>query len=554
MKNLFHKKLSCIILIILCVSIACLLGYKSTPLALKPIEQTIGGLTLRIDPRIELLSAIQTLSTYDSRFGLITDQDFSYKQDILSYFKDFSDHEAIKLFDEMSSQSFSYDAPPTAMLYLTDHLSLNSDLQLDPLLLQRAGGAQTLETFLVALKQFATDTNFESFYNDHQTFYSQMLQENSKILEGTHYIPELEAYYGMKNNSYTVIMAPMYHSGGFGPRVQNKKGTYDIYSIQGPMQVVNDIPIFGDAQSFENLVWHEFGHSFINPLTEKYLEEVNQYAKLYEPIATQMAQNAYTSWQYCINEHLLRAVTARRAYTTEGQTSYENCIRNEKSIGFLYVEALAEKIAFYENNRDTYKDFDAFYPEMIKVFESLSSSDLGKTFYSIPFEGPINATFSLQGETVFITPTHEDANLQKNIDNFCKQFMNLLINNLALDITMVNDTESLSLDLNDKNIIVLGTMEGNLWLSQNKESFPFQITKDQVIADKAYEGNNLKLISALPHPTNTNHSLLVYTAQQSSDLININSIFHGPTDYVIAEKDTVLKDGNYTKANHKWTF
>ena len=45
-------------------------------------------------------------------------------------------------------------------------------------------------------------------------------------------IGDIENYYGIKQNSYNIILVPMFHPGGFASRLENKDGSFDIYSIQ----------------------------------------------------------------------------------------------------------------------------------------------------------------------------------------------------------------------------------------------------------------------------------------------------------------------------------
>lgn len=172
----------------------------------------------------------------------------------------------------------------------------------------------------------------------------------------------------MKQNSYNIILSPMFHTGGFGANIKNKNGSCDIYSIQGPLSVEKGIPSFGDKDSFKYLAWHEFSHSFVNPLTEENLKEVEKYSKLYEPISKKMKDNAYPTWQICVNEHIVRSVTARLAYMRDGQDAYEKTIAQEKAKGFIYITQLTEKLEEYEKNRDQYNSLREFYPGRVKVF------------------------------------------------------------------------------------------------------------------------------------------------------------------------------------------
>ncbi len=72
--------------------------------------------------------------------------------------------------------------------------------------------------------------------------------------------------------------------------------------------------------------------------------------------------------------------------------------------------------------------------------------------------------------------------------------------------------------------------------------------------DKSYEGTDLEFISALPNPQNTKRPLIVYTAQNAEDLLKINEIFHGPTDYILAKDEEELCSGYYYKKDGVWAF
>ncbi|ADL08931.1 hypothetical protein [Thermosediminibacter oceani] len=150
-------------------------------------------------------------------------------------------------------------------------------------------------------------------------------------------------------------------------------------------------------------------------------------------------------------------------------------------------------------------------------------------------------------------PTNEKNDLiESKILNYVKEIKNMF--NLIEDAEILTDTEALNMDLSDYNIIVYGTIDGNLWLSKYKSEFPFRIESGRIIADTEYSGKHLRFISALPNPQNHDRALIIYTALKAEDVLNINELFHGPTDYVIADGKKVLKSGDYIKNDGKWTF
>ena len=333
------------------------------------IEKNVGKLKVSVDPRMELLSAIQLISNYDKNFNLITEYSFLYKYNMNQYFEPYKEHKAVALLNEMSSKGYAYDAPPTTMLYVapTEELELVNKVPKD--LEMRAGGSKQLQDFYEALSDFMKISKFRAFYESNMPLYQKCVDDTVKVLEGEDYIADIENYYGIKQNTYNIILTPLFHEGGFGPRVLNENGGYDIYNIMGPVGMEDIMPVFSSKEELRYLIWHEFGHSFVNPVTNKNLKRVNKYKALMEPIQEAMTNQAYPDWPTCVNEHIVRANTARLTKTELGEEAYKQIIKREKGRGFIYIEALANKMEEYELNREKYKDFEAFYPEILKVFK-----------------------------------------------------------------------------------------------------------------------------------------------------------------------------------------
>jgi hypothetical protein len=89
-----------------------------TPIPSENISPPL-GLHVAVDPRTELLAVVQYLSNYDSRSHLLTRFEIQNKADIGTAFHSFREHQAAKLFDQMSSDRFNFHTPPEAMLYLS---------------------------------------------------------------------------------------------------------------------------------------------------------------------------------------------------------------------------------------------------------------------------------------------------------------------------------------------------------------------------------------------------------------------------------------------------
>jgi len=318
------------------------------------------GIVLKVDERMELLAIVQHFTSWAKKGH--TKLDLSYKKEVDNYFSRFSTHRAFVLSESLSNSNFRYDAPPTFVLH---HSYLPDFKQITPYsdyLKNRAGKNDNLKDFAQALRDFAVDSRFLDFFSSHKDYYKQITDSIEQGLPVLDYIKVIENYYGSFNKSYNIIVSPLFHSGGYGSSIYADQGEL-IYSIQGPAKSINGFPLYGGQEWFEYVTLHEFSHSFINPITNNNLSEINKYSKLFLPIEAVMKNLAYDNWQTCVNEHLVRVCVARM----------NGLLENEYKRGFIYIHELDSIMSNYENNRNKYKTFEDFYGEIIKCFSGISN-------------------------------------------------------------------------------------------------------------------------------------------------------------------------------------
>lgn len=166
----------------------------------------------------------------------------------------------------------------------------------------------------------------------------------------------------------------------------------------------------------------------------------------------------------------------------------------------------------------------------------------------VNFPLSINSNWGFNDSSyVVIIPTNEkDKESEKKISKN--------VHYIFSNYEIITDTTALKSDLSNKNIIVYGTPKGNLWLDKFIDYLPITIENDKIIADKEYQGSNLRLITIWLNPLNKNKKLLIYTAQQDKDVSGINTVFHGPTQYVIASGKNILQASYYSNKEGIWIF
>jgi len=345
-------------------------GCRGNDSALKyilPVSVTRNNVQITVDPRVELMSIVQYLSSYNE---LMTTADFKYRSDVDSHFAGYRNHKAVTMYEEMVPLGFKYSTPANFALSLTDGLYLDESVNLSYHVEWGGGGEKNLKDFAAALRDFSKESNFHDFYVGHEDYYRDNVYRVSSLLGEWNYVTELQDYYGMEYQSFNIIPVPLYGGGGgFGPHVE-RDDRIDIYSILVAFdeEMRGEVPVYGNDYIFKLLQRHEFSHSFVNRITDMYLDEVMELEHLLAPIQAEMDKLNYGSWVTCLNEHIVRAVTVRLAYS-DSRSEGSRALARELDSGFVYTRLLVDALAEYENNREAYPDFISFYPRLLETLE-----------------------------------------------------------------------------------------------------------------------------------------------------------------------------------------
>lgn len=344
-----------------------------------------------VDPRIELMTVVQYMVGYWPMSRL----DINYASEVQEKFGPYWEHPVLRQFMYMWFVfGFSNDAPHDVMLHLSEPPELLVRIPFPKELIERAGGEKALNDFLDLIRDYAKKTKFVEFYEDHKEFYKFHTEEVSKQIEKEDYVGMLEGYYGTNSNGYALILAPLLHEGGYGVNVG---GT--MYAIIGPSRSVDREPIFSDPSYLSNLAFHEFGSSFISPLSSKIREDIKRCQKLIQPIIREMEQLSYPTWEICMNEHLIRAISIRILSSKICVEETKKRIKDEYKSYFVYIEYVLDMLDEYEKNRTLFTNFSDFYPKIQALFLELCEYPYIPTFLVCDFSSQNGAQLSWQDKS-----------------------------------------------------------------------------------------------------------------------------------------------------------
>jgi hypothetical protein len=477
------------------------------------------------------------LNTFDTR----------YRRDVLRQFEPFREHPAVACVDSLVASGFAFDAPHHLMVHLTPPPELLPHGELPAEIVARArGGRESIDACLGHMRAFAVESGFAAFFAAQAEAYDAMAAPARELTASTDYVGQLETYFGERQAEYAIVLAPLL-AGNFGPRVRRRDGLH-IYGIVSPFGVRDGALLFSTEDRLRYLIWHEFGHSFVNPLAER-SGTLDSTSSLLEPIRAKMRQRGYGNWRTAVNEHIIRAVTARMEALHFGAERGAMAALREKANGFAYIDSLTTALVGYERQREQYPSLAAYYPELVAVFRRLSRLDLRPDFFTHPFIGPLDAVGGDSSLLIVLPSAEPDDSAQAALHQYVRQ----MAARFFAQSMIILDTTALAMDLSGHELIVYGTLEGNRLLTRLVGALPITINESGVRARELHEGAGLRLFSIWPSPWNANRGVRIYSAQRTADIIGMHSVPHGGTDYVIAKRTNVIESGNYAgKLSGAW--
>lgn len=332
---------------------------RSTP-DLTPVRSVSAGLVVEVDPRIELMAAIQLLADYP----VLTAHDTPYKADVESWFRPYREHDVIREFATMYAAGFAFDAVPKAFASMgpVPHLGLGPVVPSEAV--ERAGGRETLERFTRMAADFASRADMQSFYRAHAGTYRVLVDAAMPEVESA--VAQLVAYTGVDFPSARIVLSPLLHDGGFAM----SGGDPPAQAFVGPVGVgENGFPDFGDRRRLGRLIWHEFAHTIINPLTGRARATVDALEVTDDEFRARMRRHAYDDWHTIVSESIIRALEVRLTAQALGPDAAGSAEASQVDRGFIHVPALARTLRAYEAERDRYPAIADFYPRLLQVFE-----------------------------------------------------------------------------------------------------------------------------------------------------------------------------------------
>jgi hypothetical protein len=150
---------------------------------------------------------------------------------------------------------------------------------------------------------------------------------------------------------------------------------------------------------------------------------------------------------------------------------------------------------------------------------------VGRRLDRLPFLGPVNAVMSpaRRINAVVAAPGYSPV----------FEYVRLTRDQLMADVPLLDSAALTWADLEGRNSVLYGT-SGSPLVGELLAHSSWQVTATHVsIGQRKIEGERLALIACRARPEDPTLGDVVYTSFEEQDVIGINALHHGPSDFVI---------------------
>jgi hypothetical protein len=278
------------------------------------IQKNKGTVQIQIPEVYELANVIWTLSPIGEKAKGLNKQG-KYYQNVVNYFKpylshplfkqlDFADSAYLKNYYDFRENSFAFSFKNDKIVYEGPYYYVTGDRNYNNLFTQ----------LLPLIEDFAEKTHFISFYKNNSKYYKELEDRQEDLMPIKRIWSWLENQFPNKYDAYKIVFSPLI---GTSHSTQIFRTFVDSKWFQEPVMFVSAPPFYDTTKgATENLrqglasgiVFTEIDHNYINPVSNKYIKQIDSIFSKREIWASGGDTKFYASPESIFNEYMTHAV------------------------------------------------------------------------------------------------------------------------------------------------------------------------------------------------------------------------------------------------------
>ncbi len=325
----------------------------------REVKFDAGKYAVNINPAVECLGVLFLLAEFE-RNKIRCNK--GYVDNICAWFGKFKQHAAVKTIKQLlKNDYFKYDLSVEMFLKIFYKQGFDEEFCIKHKL-----NKKIVDRFVLELTDFVEKSNFNQFFKENVQLYLNKAQNFVDELKNYSPADYLIDFLNLRAKKLKVLLMFGVTSANYGVKINNT-----AYCCVRPYKLsrYDDMDFAYDKIYVTTLVLHEYAHSYINDLTDKYSDMLARVDKQKFELCFKL--NAYgTDEKTAINEHVIRAIECLYVCKNFKNDSL-NFIKKYVGDGFTYIVQLMDLFKNYLKNKQKFKNFAQFYPKIIEFFVNL---------------------------------------------------------------------------------------------------------------------------------------------------------------------------------------
>jgi hypothetical protein len=293
-----------------------------------------GRIDVAVDARVELFSVLERLAGRPEY--LVADTPYARAAD--EWFAPHSDDPAVLTFRALiASNGIGYDAAMTLAAQLDDQLVPLRALDPPPEGLDPRWEGVDLAEVLDEVRAFAQATRFDGFMASQHEYVSAVEDVFREFVASRPILDWFDGVFGPHDAAnYHVVPGLLTGHMNFGVHA----GSADVYAIMW-LEAPDQDGVPAPGPSTEELLVHEFAHTYVNPVIRDHLDSFDGSSPLLDAAAPAMAQQAYPTREIVVDESIVRALTVLYLRDEVSLEAAQASLANQIGLGFTWTRDLA---------------------------------------------------------------------------------------------------------------------------------------------------------------------------------------------------------------------
>ena len=382
---------------------------------------------VRVSECFELTGVAFRLSGYDV---FVHSEPENYVADMDAWFSKYKEHELVKFikktigakhvleFNFITDMAADIEITPKGIVYtdkwITNYASEDYGQR------EAEWSKVELKEYLRLLNKFYKETKFHKFYTEHREFYDSA-EARLQVWVDQIDTAWFRQFFGQPFEMANIWVVPSNGRHNFALDRKDKNGkSYHNCAIGCSATDALGFPQIG-YRSFMTLI-HEICHNYNNPACDLHKDLFNGICDtLYTYVGKNLKKNYYGGQDNILYEGLNRLCeyTYYKEHNTLSLEEWERRVCWEERIGFLWLHELIDYAQAYQLNRDKYRTYAEFVPEIVGFLRQVAAD---MEDYYLPkralFDTRVVSTFPANGSVV-------DTNITKIVIVFSRPMQNV---------------------------------------------------------------------------------------------------------------------------------